>query len=177
MKTYIDFDSCYYNIARRIYSIAPWTVITNKFNHIISVPYWLEGRFGVEKITYFAPPVKIRSKTKCFVRTFNVDSTAGARNTMSEFLTGILEGVKVLDPDAYIIHKDSIVAEVEPLKLSAIRSAIRLPCTIGTGRSEEEAKNDCKVKKSLKRKNPTNIVYFMLYVIPMVVFYLVRRKP
>lgn len=179
-SVYIDFDSCYYNLARAIYGVVPWTVVTNRFNHIISAPHWLEGHFGVKKIAYLAPPVRVKLKIKRPVEVLNIDAVPRGRDTMTEFLAGVLEDVKLFAPDASIVHKDTIVAEVKHSDIGRVRKAIRMPCTIGIGCSEEEAKNDCKVKKVAKKRNATNVIVFILYSMPMTISYLLcilRRKP
>lgn len=176
MKVYIDFDSCYYNIARRVFGIAPWTVITNRFNHIISAPHWLEGHFGVKKIDYLAPAVRVKLKVKRLVEVLNIDAIPDGRNTMTEFLAGVLEDVKVFAPDASVVHKDSIMVEINRLDISKLKKVVRIPCVVGVGSSEEEAKNDCKMKKIAKRRSPINTVTLILYFIPMVVSYLLRLR-
>lgn len=181
VKVYIDFDSCYYNLARVIFGVAPWTVVTNRFNHVISVPHWLEGRFGVKKIAYLAPPVKIKLKVRRPVEVFNIDAIPYGRDTMTEFLAGVLEDVKVFAPDALIVHKDSIVAGIEDFNVGKIKDTVRLPCTIGVGCSEEEAKSDCKAKKTAKKGGHINVITFMLYFVPMIMSYplrlsILRRK-
>lgn len=178
-KIYLDFDSCYYNLVRAAYNVAPWTIITNKFNHVISAPHWMEGHFGVKKIAYLAPPVRVKLKTKCFVEVFNIDVVPNGRNVMTGLLASILERVKVFAPDASIVHKDSIVAEVEQSSISMIRRAIAVPCTIGVGCSAEEAKDDCRVKKAAKKKRFANVVTLTFYTVPMIMsylLYLLRRK-
>lgn len=177
---YIDFDSCYYNAARRIYGIHPWTVITNKYGHMISVPYWLEGHFGAKKIAYFAPPTKTTPKVRCFVEIFNVDKRLSkertVRDTIAIFVEGKLEEVRAITPEARLVHKDSIITEVEPYKIRLLEKAAGLPCTIGIGSSEEEAKDDCKVKKLRKRNNKlVNYILFLFWTVLMIAYYIVSR--
>lgn len=174
VNMYIDFDSCYYNLARIIYHVAPWTIVTNKFNHIISVPHWLENHFGVKKITYLAPPGMVKLKAKCFIRVFNIDKVPNGRSVMTDFLNGMLDKVKMVAPDAYIISKDSIAAEVKHSEVDTIRTSISLPCTIGVGFSTEEAKNDCKEKKLVKKNRLSNTAAFVLLAVPMVIAYMVN---
>ncbi len=176
---YIDFDSCYYNLARAVYGIAPWTIITNKFNHVISTPHWMEGHFGVEKIAYIAPPTRIRLKARRFVSILNIDAVPRGRDTMTERLNAILEDIKVFAPDSSIMHKDSIVVNVEDTSVDEVMSVVVLPCTVGVGCSVDEAKSDCKMKKAIKRRRFTNIITLILYTTPMVVSYLLyilRRR-
>lgn len=176
---YIDFDSCYYNLARRIYGISPWTIITNEFNHTISVPHWLNGHFGVKKMTYFSPSARVVLKIKRFVRVFNVDRVPGARDAMVESIKGELEKVKAFAPGARIAHKDSIIAEVGKVGGPGIAKVLSLPCTVGLGQSEKEAKEKCETAKKRKKNNATATALLAFWVLPMITHYimrLVRRK-
>lgn len=174
VEVYIDFDSCYYNLARAIYHVAPWTIVTNKFNHVISVPHWLEHHFGVKKITYLAPPGMVKLKVKCLVRVFNIDKVLRGRSVMTDALNGVLDEVKMIAPDAHIINKDSIVAEVKHSEVDTIKASISIPCTMGVGFSSEEAKNDCKEKKLVKKSRLSNTATFVLLAVPMVMAYMVN---
>ncbi|MBA7714600.1 hypothetical protein ES703_123626 [subsurface metagenome] len=171
-KAYIDFDSCYYNLARVIYGVPPWTVITNRFNHIISVPHWLEGHFGVSKITYLASPMKVKLKTKPVVEVFNIDNTPDGRKAMTEYLEGILSKVRTVAPDATIVHKDSITVDVNHDQVEKIKKLIELSCTVGVGDTIEGAKDDCIIKKAAKKKRYINALTLLAYTIPMFISFL-----
>lgn len=179
MKAYIDIDSCYYNIVRRLYHASPWTIITNRLNHMISVPCWLEGRLGVKKITYFAPSAETKLKVSKLVNIFNIDTMPDARNSAVKFMEDKLEDVKALAPDARLAHKDSIAVSIKySWELSAIEKMLKLPHTTGVGANEEEAKNDCKAKK-LKRKSRAkfmNGALFIFWIIPMIANYIFKRR-
>jgi len=170
---YIDFDSCYYNISRKVYHLPPWTIITNKFNHMISVPHWLENRLGVKKITYLAIPRKVKLRTNHLVRVFCIDNVTSGRDTMTKYLEDILGKVKMIAPDAHIIHKDSITTKVECSSIREIKKVIKLPCTIGVGLSEEIAKEDYKVKKQKKKNKSRNFALYLFWILPMILYDLV----
>ena len=168
VAVYIDFDSCYYNISRRLYRLLPWTVVTNKFNHIISVPHWLEGHLGVKKIAYLAPPVKVKLKVSRLVRTFCIDKAPSGRSMMTEYIENELEKVGLVAPDAHIVHKDSITVKAECSKVGEIKDVIGLPCTVGIGPSEEEAIEDYRAKKRRKKDSFRNTVLFLFWLPPMI---------
>lgn len=171
---YVDLDSCYYNLAGVIFGIKPWTVVINRFNHIISVPHWLEGHFGVKKIDYLASPTRVKLKVGRLVETFSIDALPDGRNIMTEFIAGILEDVKAFAPNAVVAHKDSIVAKAEYLDIDVIRRVVGVPCTIGIGDSKEEAKDDCRAKKAKKKRKYVNMAILVMYLAPMILSYLVN---
>ena len=176
---YVDFDSCYYNVARRIFSVPPWTIITNKYNHMISVPHWLEGHFGVKKMTYFAPPIKARKKVKRFVDIFDVDVEVSGntpRDRIKTLLEDKVELLRKIAPDAVLICKDSIVLEAELEAIENVRSIVALPCTIGLGATKDEAKLDCTKRKgeTKKKRKLKNLLLLVFYTTPMLIGYLVK---
>jgi len=176
---YVDFDSCYYNVARNIFDIPPWTIITNRHNHMISVPYWLESHFGARKMTYFAPPINARKKVKGFVGTFDVDAGVFGdtpRDKIKRLLQDRVELLGEVAPGATLICKDSIVLEAELEAVEDVRSIIALPCTIGLGTTKDEAKLDCTKKKEAKKKNRKikNFLLLALYIVPMLTSYLTK---
>ena len=176
---YVDIDSCYYNAVRKIYHVHPWTIITNRFNHVISVPHWLNGHFGVKKMTYLAPATRAKLEVNCLVEIFNVDkrlsNESTVRDVVVKFVESQLEKVKALAPEARLVHKDSMVAEVELHKVKLIKRAVGLPCIIGVGLSVEEAKDDCKLKKLKKKSSFTNYVLFLFWTVPTTAHYLISK--
>ncbi len=167
---YVDFDSCFYNISRILYHILPWTVVTNKFNHIISVPHWLEGHLGVKKIAYLAPPVKVKLKVSRLIEVFCIDRVPSGRSTMAEQVEYECRKVESIAPDAHVVHKDSIAMKTEYSKIDEIKDVIGLPCTVGIGPSEEEAIEDYKAKKRQKKDSFRNTVLFLFWLPPMILY-------
>ena len=180
-KIYIDFDSCYYNVAKNLYHLRPWTVIVNNCNHMISVPYWLDGHFGAKKMTYFVPPIKAKLKVKKPVRIFDVDEKLPVGGTPRDAIKEVVEQefsrVKELIPCATLVRKDSIVAKC--MNGLPKEKLITLPYTLGIGLSEEEAKADCAKEKAKKKSRFRDWALLRLFFLPMVVDYVileVRRR-
>lgn len=174
---YIDFDSCYYNVARKLYHLRPWTVMVNNCNHMISVPHWLEGHFGAKKMTYFVPSIKARIKVKKPVRIFNVDEKllggGTPRDAIKEIVEQELSKIKELLPSARLVRKDSIVAECisKPPRLKLLS----LPYTIGVGLSEGEAKADCVRNKAKKKSRLEDWVLYGFLLLLMITDYVVSE--
>ncbi len=169
VAVYIDFDSCYYNIARRLYRILPWTIIINRFNHVISTPHWLEGHFGVKKIDYLAPPKRVKLKAGHLVDTFCVDRTPFARSTITKQVESERAKVESIAPNARIVHKDSITMTTERSRVGEIESVIGLPYTVGVGLTEKQAIEGYREDKQRRKRRFRNTALFAFWLVPMVV--------
>ena len=169
VMVYIDFDSCYYNISRRLYRILPWTIIINKFNHVISTPHWLEGHFGVKKIDYLAPSVRIKLKAGRLVEVFCIDRAPSGRSMMVGYVEEERKKVELIAPGARVVHKDSITAKVERSRIGELKSVVGLPCTVGVGISEDEAIQSYREGKQRRKRRLRNTALLVFWFVPMVV--------